>query len=137
MFCVSVIILSVITIIVLKGWELGISESISIVIIIGLSVDYVVHLAAAYMHSPYACRYDKMKQAYGEMGVSILSGTFTTLGSGAMLFGGVVTVFQKFAILITSTIAIAFVVSMVFFGAVIHIMGPQQSETQEKPLEVR
>ena len=41
--------LSVLTIIVLKGWEMGISESIAIELIIGLSVDYVVHLAAHFV----------------------------------------------------------------------------------------
>jgi len=49
--CVAVVILSVVGIMVLKGWELGVSESISVVIMIGLSVDYVVHLAADYKHS--------------------------------------------------------------------------------------
>ena len=45
---VTVVIVSVVSIMVLKGWELGISESVSVVIMIGLSVDYVVHLAANY-----------------------------------------------------------------------------------------
>ena len=64
------------------------SESIGVVIIIGLSVDYVVHLSATYIHTPFNDRHERMKQAYTEMGVSILSGTITTFGSGVMLFGG-------------------------------------------------
>lgn len=47
-FCVAIVIISVVAIMSLKGWEFGVSESISVVIIIGLSVDYVVHLAADY-----------------------------------------------------------------------------------------
>jgi len=66
-----------------------------------------------------------MQQAYSEMGVSILSGTITTFGSGAFLFGGYVVTFQKFAVLITSTITISFLVSMLFFGSLLHIMGPE------------
>jgi predicted RND superfamily exporter protein len=46
--CVAIVIISVVAIMALKGWEFGVSESISVVIIIGLSVDYVVHLAADY-----------------------------------------------------------------------------------------
>ena len=46
---VAYIMLSVLTIIVLKGWEMKISESIAIELIIGLSVDYVVHLAAHFV----------------------------------------------------------------------------------------
>lgn len=55
---------------------------------IGLAVDYVIHLAADYRHSVFKTRYEKMKQAYSNMGISILSGTITTLGCGASLFGG-------------------------------------------------
>ena len=31
---------------VLNGWEMGVSESIGVVLLIGLSVDYVFHLAS-------------------------------------------------------------------------------------------
>ena len=64
------------------------SESIAVVIMIGLAVDYVVHLAADYKHSIRSTRNQKIQQAYSEMGISILSGTITTLGCGMSLFGG-------------------------------------------------
>ena len=59
------------------------------------------------------------------MGVSIFSGSLTTFGAGAFLFGGQMVVFQKFAVLITSTIVLSFVSSMLLFGSLCHIMGPQ------------
>lgn len=100
------------------------SESICIVILIGFSVDYVVHLAADYNHSSKKEKGDRMRQAYREMGVSIMSGSITTFGSGAMLFGGTIITFQKFAVLITSTIVFSFFTSMLFFGALCHVCGP-------------
>ena len=36
----------------IMGWDLGIGESIAAVILIGLSVDYCVHLANAYCEAP-------------------------------------------------------------------------------------
>ena len=60
-FCVGIIILSVLLVIVLNQWEFGINESTGVVIIIGLSVDYVVHLSAAYIHSPFDKREQKME----------------------------------------------------------------------------
>jgi len=45
---VAVVIVSVVALMVFQGWELGVSESIAVVIMIGLAVDYVVHLAADY-----------------------------------------------------------------------------------------
>jgi len=107
------------------GWEIGASESLSMVILIGFSVDYVVHLSSDFTHSAYSSRNDKMKQAYEEMGISIMSGCFTTFGSGAFLFGGEVVFFRKFAIIITSTVAISFLVAVFLFGSIMHAVGPQ------------
>ena len=33
----------------LFGWEMGVIESVSITVLVGLSVDYVVHLANSYI----------------------------------------------------------------------------------------
>lgn len=73
---------------VLSGWELGVPESVATVIVIGFSVDYVVHLATHYVHSPHFSRHDKSTDAISAMGISIFSGAVTTLGSGVFLFGG-------------------------------------------------
>lgn len=107
------------------GWEIGASESLSMVILIGFSVDYIVHLSSDFTHSAHSSRNDKMKQAYEEMGVSIMSGCFTTFGSGAFLFGGEVVFFRKFAIIITSTVLISFLVAVFLFGSIMHAVGPQ------------
>merc|ERR1712048_1514220 len=45
------IMLCELSIMYLMGWKFGVSESVAIVIIIGFSVDYVVHLANAYLES--------------------------------------------------------------------------------------
>ena len=124
--CVAFVICSVVAIMQMKGWELGVAESICIVILIGFSVDYVVHLAADFKHSSKQTRSEKMKQAYKEMGVSIFSGTITTFGCGAFLFGGNITLFSKFAVLITSTISISFLTAMLLFGALCHTIGPEE-----------
>jgi len=116
---------SVLGIMQMKGWEIGVSESLAMVILIGFSVDYVVHLSADYMHSAHTSRHDKIKQAYTEMGVSILSGAVTTFGSGIFLFGGEMLFFRKFALLITSTITLSFLISMLLFGALMHTFGPE------------
>lgn len=44
------IVMCVVAVMVLQDWQLGVSESIAMVIIIGFSVDYVVHLAAHYVN---------------------------------------------------------------------------------------
>ena len=112
---------------VLQDWNLGVSESIAIVILISLSIDYVIYLAHVYSISVLESRHEKMKQAYLEMGVSILSGTITTLCSGIVLFGGRTMTFRKFAVVITSTIIFSFISSMFLFGALCHFVGPEKA----------
>ena len=87
-WCVTIVIFSIMAIMHIQGLKLGTAESISLVVLIGFSVDYIVHLSADYMHSAQVRRYDKMRQAYREMGVSILSGCLTTFGCGFCLFFG-------------------------------------------------
>lgn len=122
---VGMIMVSVIAVMVYQGWEMGVSESVSVVMLIGLSVDYIVHLAQAYKRSVASHRSAKTKFAFQEMGVSIFSSTITTFLAGVALFGGQIVIFQKFALVICTTILFSFLVSMLFFGALLHIIGPQ------------
>ena len=103
---------------------MGVSESISVVMLIGLSVDYIVHLAQAYKRSVATHRSEKTKSAFQEMGVSIFSSTLSTFLSGLALFFGQIVIFQKFALVICSTVIFSFLTSMLFFGALMHTLGP-------------
>lgn len=89
------------------GWELGVIESISITVLVGLSVDYVVHLANSYIeadvedikkrHPKFAANPDtdlspaqerelRVFGALEEMGVTVFGGACTSLGASGMLF---------------------------------------------------
>ena len=81
MICIFVIINSVMCIATMKDWELGITESLSVTCLIGLSVDYVVHFAAEYSHSAQLTRKDKIGEAYRHVGISILFGFLTSFGA--------------------------------------------------------
>jgi hypothetical protein len=60
-WCVTVIILSITTFMQWNGQQLGQDESIAVVMLIGFSVDYVLHLSTDYMHSAAKSRFDKMR----------------------------------------------------------------------------
>ena len=122
------IVMCVIAIMVLQEWQLGVSESIAMVIIIGFSVDYVVHLAAHYVHSKETARYTKSKNAISAMGVSIFSGAMTTLGSGVFLFGGTIIFFSKFALIIVSTVLFSVSYALIYFLAFMHSVGPEGNQ---------
>ena len=107
----------------LKEWELGVMESIACTCLIGLSVDYVVHLAAEYSHSPHPLRKDKMASAYQYIGISILFGFLTTFGGSMPMMLSVLPLGYKFGVIMSSTISIAFLTAMLLFGALSHICG--------------
>ena len=68
------------------GWSLGVGESIAGTIVIGLAVDYTVHLGHAYTESPSLLREEKTRDALTEMGVTVIAGGVTTLGSSVFMY---------------------------------------------------
>lgn len=89
-----------------------------------MSVDYVVHLANHYVESVYPDRFRKMRVSLKDLGISIVSGASTTIGSGIFLFFCTMIIFNKFAILIVSTILFSLAYALVFFSALVHVAGP-------------
>lgn len=94
------------------------------VVCVGFAVDYVVHLASHYVHSTYHDKYDRTKESLREMGISILSGSLTTILATAVLFICVIIIFYKFAIFVISTIILAIYYSLFFFCSVCVLVGP-------------
>jgi len=45
------------------GWQLGVIESISVTILVGLSVDYIVHLAVGYVESRHSKRHARTRES--------------------------------------------------------------------------
>ena len=92
------------------GWGLGIAESIAAVIVIGFSVDYVVHLSHVYVEAghrdpPLNKREERVAFALKSMGGTVFSGAVTTFGSGLFLVFTQLIFFVKFSVLIMVTIA--------------------------------
>ena len=125
--CVGFICAAELALMHLRGYEMGVAESVGTIMVIGFSVDYVVHLAAHYVHSASMTRFPRTTEAIGEMGISIFSGAMTTIGSAVFLFGGKMAFFQKFAFMISTTVFIALIYSLVYYIALSHGFGPEGS----------
>merc|ERR1719210_2463857 len=76
---ITIILILFLGIMPLMGWQLGVYESIFLIMTVGLSVDYTVHLLHAYNHSVGATREEKPRDAMSAMGITVLSGAITTL----------------------------------------------------------
>eukprot|EP01083_Nonionella_stella_P069779 186219_1 len=107
-------------------WEFGISEAISTVMIIGFSVDYVVHLANAYLEAHDAnTRAERLRFALLTMGISVVSGAITTFSAGFFLIFPVIVFFSKMGVLMMSTIAFSILFAMFFFTSLLAQFGPE------------
>lgn len=125
---IACIVVSCLAIIVFNGWQLGVAESVAVVVLIGMSVDYVVHLANHYVESIYPDRYHKMMSSLRDLGISIVSSGATTIGSGVFLVFAKLLLFNKFAILVISTILFSLFFALFFFSAVCHTIGPERNQ---------
>ena len=55
----------------LVRWELGSAECLSMMILTGFAVDYVVHLSHAYMESKAQTRLERTHDALRDLGTSL------------------------------------------------------------------
>eukprot|EP00928_Gymnodinium_smaydae_P045063 TRINITY_DN30084_c0_g1_i1.p1 TRINITY_DN30084_c0_g1~~TRINITY_DN30084_c0_g1_i1.p1 ORF type:complete len:1044 (-),score=224.44 TRINITY_DN30084_c0_g1_i1:40-3171(-) len=109
-------------------YDLGVAESIAGVIVIGYSVDYVVHLAHMYeeAHSfGHRSREDRAEFAIRNMGTTVFAGAITTAGAGVIMFLCFSVFFHKMALLICVTIAYSFLFSLGFFMSLLFLAGPE------------
>merc|ERR1712176_1612782 len=108
------------------GWKLGQIESIAATILVGLAVDYVVHVANAYMESKKGDRYSRVKHALTEMGGTVLGGAVTSLGASFFLLLCNFQFFAKFGVFMFLTIGLSFLFVFCFFIPVLLIVGPEE-----------
>lgn len=112
------VLLSVIGTMVMLDWTLGSIESILICILAGFSVDYVVHLAHAYERAPGNTE-NRIKAAFGEMGISVFNGMFTSVGASVPLFFCQLQFFKKFGTFLCLTIAFSWIFANFAFMSVL------------------
>merc|ERR1712178_23074 len=96
-----------------------------LVMVIGLSVDYVVHMADAYLEAPAEDRSERTKFMLVRMGFAVINGGITTIGAAALMCACYVTFIQKFGIVILATVFQALVQALVFFSAMMALFGPE------------
>jgi len=105
---ITCVLVSVVGTMVMLGWYLGSIESILIGIIAGFSVDYVVHLAHAYEIAS-GNTYERITEAFGDLGISVFNGMITSVVASIPLFFCQLQFFAKFGTFLCLTIAFSWV----------------------------
>lgn len=120
--CIVCTLVSVIGFMVMLGWQLGSIESILISITAGFSVDYVVHLAHAMVQKDTDVD-ERIRESFREMGVSVFSGMFTSVGASIFLFMCQIQFFFKFGCFLCGTIAFSWLFANFFFPTLVKTFG--------------
>mmetsp|Transcript_22409 Transcript_22409/g.33407 ORF Transcript_22409/g.33407 Transcript_22409/m.33407 type:complete len:822 (-) Transcript_22409:315-2780(-) len=125
---IGFIVSCVLGLIKMAGGALGISESVAGVIVIGFSVDYVIHLGhmfvVAYHEEKIAPHLGRFTFAAETMAGTVIAGGITTLGAALPLFGCQLTFFPDMGALMATTIAFSLCYSIGFFMAILLLIGP-------------
>ena len=150
---VSTIVLIVVNVFAftwLVGWSLGVVEAVNYVVVIGMSIDYAVHMSEAYNNagssghnghgsSSSSSREQRVILMMEEMGISVLSGAMSTLFAIVLMFLAPNRFFFKFATFMFITIALSCIYAMTFFPALLACIGPinNQGEIYYKITQAR
>ena len=131
---IAVITSSVLGMIPIIGWKLGVLESLNLTLVVGLAVDYVVHLAEGYIELTQECRQVKVKHTLGHVGISVLSGACSTLGASIFMLAAKIVFFFKFGIFIFCTISFSILFSLFLFTPLLSLAGPENDHGSLFPL---
>ena len=112
--------------IVWLDWQLGVLEAMAVIVSIGLSVDFIVHISIEYTHAPTTSRKQRILVSMLNMGPSVLSGALSTILSGVCLLPAQAKLYHKFGVLIIITIGFSCLWSLVFFTALLSQAGTRK-----------
>jgi len=122
---IASVLVSVIGMMVMLGWQLGSIESILIAVIAGFSVDYVVHLAHSYEAAEVKTTSERVESAFGDMGISVMNGMITSIAASIPLFFCQLSFFAKFGTFLCATIAFSWIfANFVFMSALAQFKIP-------------
>ena len=108
------------------GFALGIGEAIAGNIVIGLAVDYTLHLSHTYAESPDPTREGKTRYAATVMGVTVLAGASTTFVSSLFMLPCQLTFFTDMCTLIGGTVLFSLTYALLFFMPLMALVGPKR-----------
>ena len=124
-FNIASIVIVIFGIIYAAGWGLNLFESILVVIIVGFSCDFSIHMADSYIEHEEAGRFEKVKASLGVTGVSIISGSLSTLLATAPMLGAKIVFFSRFGQIMFLTMSLSTVFTLGPFSCILMMFGPQ------------
>jgi len=124
LFCLLGMVASVLGLMRLFSMPLGVVEALALSLIIGLSVDYIIHAAHAYTHSLLPDRFYKSRAALLARLPSVVAAALTTLAAVLPLLLARLLPLRDFGVVFLFVTAVSLVFSAAFLTALM-LLGPQ------------
>jgi hypothetical protein len=99
--------------------------SMNLTLLVGLSVDYIVHLAEGYHLSEHINRLDRVRDMLENLGISVVMGSVTTLGAALFMLFSKIMFFFQFGTFLFCIIGFSLAFSLIFFPALMSLIGPE------------
>merc|ERR1712176_791651 len=110
------------------GWPFGIIEIISVPTVVGLTIDYALHITHAYIHSPFPDRVRRAKSAVNDLGSSVLASAMTTISAMVILYFATIVIFSDLGWVVGSTTAFGVALALFVCPPCLMYMGPQYDQ---------
>merc|ERR1712151_217553 len=103
----------------------GAIEAVSLIIFVGLSVDYSLHVAESYSISTEETRYAKTQDALRRTGGALFGAAMTSVLACPPILTCTIKMFVQFGVIIISNMLLSLLFSVGFFGAALAAIGPE------------
>jgi hypothetical protein len=133
--CITIvaIIITLLGLLIKTGLKLGAVEAISVQIVVGMSVDYLLHLGHSYTTSSFYSRFGRSRHAFLEIGAPVVSASATTAVSSFVLMFTTVQVLATVGKIIFFMTVVAILESLFLFIPLLMWLGPTGPKTVEDP----
>lgn len=101
-------------------------ESLNLMLIVGLSVNYAVMMTVGYRRSVAPGRFHRIHDTLRKVGVSVVYGGLTSIGASFFLMFARLNVVAEFGVFTFSTILCSTLYSLVLFSTLLGCVGPQE-----------
>ena len=116
----------------LLGIPLGAVEALALSLVMGVSVDYIVHLAYAYVHTMTEDRFHKSRAALAARTQSISAAAATTLLTILPMLLAHMRPLRQVGAIVGLVTIISLVFAMLFFAALVMVIGPRRTRKWPK-----
>jgi len=132
LYCLVGMILTVFATMYLLGLPLGIVEALALSLVVGMSVDYIIHVAHAYKNSLFADRFFKSRAVVLARAASISAAGITTIAAVAPLLLARLLPLRNFGYIFIIVTAVSLVFAVAFL-ALLMIIGPMRTRGHHRP----